>query len=319
MAATISVCVLGEKGELKTGGPELLDRPGTKWIDVLHPDEASLKDLGARYGLHRLAIEDCLHLDQRPKLEEYPNHAFVVLQSFCGGEDNVAKAELHEVHFFISNDWLISVHREEDPSVESARHRVLADPNGTLGRGPDFVMYLIADGLADHVFPILDRLNEELEDLEDQIFEAPKPAQLRKLFELKRTLVTFRRVLSPQRDVVGLLSRRGGLPYVKERTVLYFRDVNDHLVRLYEQIDSERDLLSGALDGYLSMVANRTNEVSKQLTIIATIFLPLTFVTGFFGQNFPVLSHPVFLYLMLAVTAATPVVMMWWFRGRRWL
>jgi magnesium transporter len=135
---------------------------------------------------------------------------------------------------------------------------------------------------------------------------------------LKRALVQVRRVLSPQRDVVGLLSKRG-VANVSERTALYFRDVYDHLVRLYEQIDSSRDLLGTAMDGYLSVQANRTGDVTKQLTVIATIFLPLSFVVGFFGQNFSPLQTPFFFNVMLGSMIAIPLGMIGWFIHKRWL
>ncbi|WNG27508.1 magnesium/cobalt transporter CorA [Cystobacter fuscus] len=313
----LQVLLLNE-GRVLTGGEELLEQPGRKWIDVLQPTEEVMARLGERYGLHRLAIEDCLHLDQRPKLEEYPNHQFIVLQGFTALEDDVCHLTLHEHHFFLGPDWIITVHELPFPGLEAVGQRIRADPEATLGRGVDVLLYLFADALVDGNFPILDRFNDELEDLESAVFENPQPEQLQRVFAMKRALVTLRRVLSPQRDVVGLLVRRG-IPNVSERTVLYFRDVYDHLVRLYEQIDSGRDLLGNVMDGYLSMVANRTNDITKQLTIFSTIFLPLSFITGFFGQNFDFLSHRGFFWLMMLSVVGLPLGLMFWFRSKRWL
>jgi magnesium transporter len=313
----IQVLILNE-GKALTGGEELLDRPGPKWIDVLQPTEEVMKQLAERYGLHKLAIEDCLHLDQRPKLEEYPNHQFIVLQGFTSKADDVCELTLHEHHFFLGPDWIISVHELPFEGLEAVRQRVHAEPQATIARGVDFLLYLLTDALVDRNFPILDRFNEELEDLESEVFENPKPEQLQRIFEMKRALVTLRRVLSPQRDVMGFLARRG-IPNVGERTALYFRDVYDHLVRLYEQIDAGRDLLGNVMDGYLSMVANKTNDITKQLTIFATIFLPLSFITGFFGQNFDFLSHQGFFWLMLVSVTALPVGLMFWFKNKRWI
>jgi magnesium transporter len=313
----LQVLLLNE-GRVLTGGEELLDRPGRKWIDVLAPTEEVMKRLGERYGLHRLAIEDCLHLDQRPKLEEYPNHQFIVLQGFTSREEDVCELTLHEHHFFLGPDWIITVHELRFPGLESVLQRLRDDPEATLGRGVDVLLYLLTDALVDANFPILDRFNDELEDLESAVFEDPRPEHLQRVFAMKRSLVMLRRVLSPQRDVLGLLARRG-IPNVSERTVLYFRDVYDHLVRLYEQIDSGRDLLGNVMDGYLSMVANRTNDITKQLTIFSTIFLPLSFITGFFGQNFDVLSHRGFFWLMMGAVFGLPTGLMFWFRRKRWL
>jgi magnesium transporter len=313
----LQVLLLNEAQAL-TGGEELLDQPGPKWIDILQPTEEVLKRLQDRYGLHKLAIEDCLHLDQRPKLEEYPNHQFIVLQGFTSSPDNVCELTLHEHHFFLGPDWLISVHELPFDGLEQVRQRVRDEPQATMERGVDFMLYLLADALVDRNFPVLDRFNDELEELESAVFENPHPEQLQRIFELKRSLVTLRRVLSPQRDVMGFLARRG-IPNIQERTALYFRDVYDHLVRLYEQIDAGRDLVGNVMDGYLSMMANRTGEISKQLTIIATIFLPLSFITGFFGQNFEVLSRQEFLWVMLVSVFGLPIALVFWFKRNRWL
>jgi magnesium transporter len=313
----LQVLLLNES-KLLAGGEELLDQPGPKWIDVLQPTEEEMMRLGERYGLHRLAIEDSLHVDQRPKLEEYPNHQFLVLQGFTAQPNDVCDLTLHEHHFFLGPDWLISVHELPFEGLESVRQRVRDDPRATLARGVDFLLYLLADALVDRNFPVLDRFNDELEDLEWAIFENSKPEQLQRIFAMKRALVALRRVLSPQRDVLGILSRRG-IPNVQERTALYFRDVYDHLVRLYEQIDSGRDLLGNVMDGYLSMLANRTNDITKQLTIFATIFLPLSFITGFFGQNFDVLGHKGFFWLMLVSVFGLPLGLVFWFRNKKWI
>lgn len=316
---TVVVRVYEPTAGLQQGGEELLDSPLPKWIELQDPDEAIMNRLGERFGLHRLAIEDCLHLDQRPKLEDYPGHEFLVMQGFCGTDDkDPAKIDLHEMHTFLGADWVITVHDKPHPAIAKTSDRVTRDPKETLGRGVDFIAYLVMDAMVDENFPLLDRFNDELEDLETEIFEGPKRGHLKRTFALKRALVQVRRVLSPQRDMVGLLSRRG-VPHVSDRTSLYFRDVYDHLVRLYEQIDACRDLLGNAMDGYLSVQANRTGDVSKQLAIIATIFLPLSFVVGFFGQNFHVLEAEAFFYLMLASMAAIPIAMVWWFRHKRWL
>ncbi len=306
------------QGQIVTGGLELLEQPGLHWIDVDKPTPEDMKILQERYGLHRLAVEDCLHLDQRPKLEEYPNHLFLVIQGFaCDNAGDIVDLTLHELHFFIGPDWLISVHEKHAEAIARVLDKVTQDPSGTFGRGADFVAYLVTDALVDQAFPILDRLNDELEDLEVKIFEQPSPQQLQRIFALKRMLVGFRRVLSPQRDVVNLLSR-SGLPHIHDRSTLYFRNVYDHLVRIYESIDASRDLLGNSMDGYLSMTANKTNEITKQLTIFATIFLPLSFIVGFFGQNFDSLSKEGFFVAMWVLIIGLPAGLIYWFRKKGW-
>lgn len=308
-----------DQGQLLDGDEALLSRPGLKWIDVAQPDEPTLLRLGERFGLHKLAIEDCLHLDQRPKLEDYGTHQFIVLQGFSSENDAWADLEMHELHFFLGADWLITVHDKTGKAFDGVHKRLELDAAGTIGRGVDFLAYLIADALVDRHFPLLDCFSDEIEQLEEKIFAGPPPRELlQDIFELKRALVLVRRVLSPQRDVVGMLSRRG-IPQVQEKTTVYFRDVYDHLVRIYEQLESARDLVSSSVDAYMSQLANRTNDITKQLTIFAAIFLPLSFIVGFFGQNFDVLGKPEFMWVMLAMMVLLPIGMILWFRKKEWL
>jgi magnesium transporter len=315
----IRVMLFNAEGGTRSGGEKLLDNTGPRWVNVIAPSSEEMAKLSKLYGLHPLAVEDCLRLDQRPKLEQYAGHFFIVLQGFTPGEKEEDEPTLQELHFFLGPDWLITVHTNECQPVERAWQRVEGDVELIKGRGVDFFLYLCADALMDEAFPLLDELNESIEALEDEIFEMPRPAQLQTMFALKRRLVRMRRVLSPQRDVVGMLSRVGGVPYVQERTTLYFRDVHDHLIRLYEQIDSARDILANGMEGYLSVVANRTGEVTKQLTIFATIFLPLSFITGFFGQNFNELQSHWFFLLMLGLMVALPAGLLLWFWRKGWL
>jgi magnesium transporter len=189
----------------------------------------------------------------------------------------------------------------------------------------DFVYYLVADGIVDDNFPILDRIADELDELEDSVLARPRADDLHRIFELKRHLVAMRKVLSPQRDVFGLIAKRGD-PRISERTAFYLRDVYDHLVRINESIEGNRDLLGNALDAYLSAVGQRTNEIMKSLTILSAIFLPLAFVVGFFGQNFdnlPFLRDWVhsdrLMWGMIATCVATPVAMISYFKGKGWL
>jgi magnesium transporter len=311
--------LLYENGRLREGDAALLELAGPKWIDVEHADLPTLTALAERYGLHRLEIEDCLHLDQRPKLEEYPGHQFIIVQGFTCELATLDELTLHELHMFLGSDWLISVRERAHVALEAVRRRIEADPADTLGRGADFVAYLLTDALVDSNFPLLDRFNDAIEALEERIFtESPTAKLMQHAFELKRSLVLLRRVLSPQRDVVGLLARHG-ITQVAEKTTLYFRDVYDHLVRISEQIEASRDLVGNAVDAYLSVVANRTSDISKQLTLFASIFMPLSFIVGFFGQNFEVLGHQPFLYGMLALMVIVPSGTIWWFKRKGWL
>jgi magnesium transporter len=304
----------------------LPDETTLRWVD-LRGEEQSLDRLCKEFSFHPLAIEDCKVFDQRPKLEEYKDHLFLVTQSFASGAPAVSRyegLELFELHAFLGKNYLVTVHSEEIAALEHVRQRVIDNP-GLLERGVDFIYYLIASRLVEANFPLLDQITEELESIEDRVLSEPVKSDLTRIFALKRRLVLMRKVLSPQRDTMVMLARRGD-PRVSERSAHYFRDVHDQLVRLNESIEANRDLLSNALDAYLSAVSNRTNEIMKYLTLLSAVFLPLAFVVGFFGQNFealPGLPHWTasqgLMHLMMGLCVATPVVMLLWFRLRRWL
>jgi len=299
--------------------------PGVvRWVDLREPDATQLELLRSRFDFHPLTIEDCGHLDQRPKLEEYRNHIFLVTQGFACPGDKVKELELQELHSFIGESFLVTVHAGSIAALEKAWLRVAGDPK-MLERGVSFVYYLIADGLVDDNFPILDRVADELDELEDAVLNSPRREDLHRIFELKHHLVSMRKVLSPQRDVLGMLAKRGD-SRIDERTAVYLRDVYDHLVRINESIEANRDLLSNALEAYLSAVSQRTNEIMKYLTLMSAVFLPLSFVVGFFGQNFdnlPLLKDWVhsdqLMHVMVAICVAVPVGMLLWFKHKDWL
>ncbi len=314
----IRVTHLSDDGKsLVTGDERLLDHPGLKWVDVEGPTEAVLMPLAERFGLHKLAVEDCLHLDQRPKLEEYPNHLFIVLHGFSCAASDAADLTLHELHFLLGRDFVITVRERPNDAIATALRRFEPDPATTFGRGADFIAYVVADALVDRNFPLIDSFQTEIEGLEERIFEHPEKEQLQRIFALKRSLVQYRKVLSPQRDVVSALTRND-LPFLQHRTTLYFRDIYDHLIRVYEGLEASREMLSNARDAWVSSMSNRTSDISKQLTVVATIFLPLSFITGFFGQNFELLSSPAFFWIMMVSMFAVPAMMLSWFRYKGW-
>lgn len=293
--------------------------PGTiRWIDLEAQDEGTMAVLRERFELHPLAVEDCLHVDQRPKLEEYEGHLFVVAHEFALPQRDCSEVEIHEIHCFLAERVIITIHVHPSAALAEARRRVLADATHAR-RGPDFLLHQLLDTTVDSVFPLMDRISDQLEELEESVLNRPGRQDLQQIFGIKHTLATMRRVMSPLRDVLAVLSKRDN-PHVSTRATLYYRDVYDHVLRLGENIDLNRDLLGNALDAYLSSVANKTNEIMKRLTLFSAIFLPLTAITGFFGQNFedmPFKSHGYFL-LMLTSVAIVPPALVWWFRSKDW-
>jgi magnesium transporter len=294
--------------------------PGQKcWIDLLDFESKELELLRDRFQFHPLAIEDCGAPDQRAKAEEYGDHLFIVMHALTLGDADGGVLQSEQVAAFLGERYLVTVHRKPVKQLETVWRRAITD--GTSGsEGVDFLLYLIADALIDDVFPIIDAISDRLEEIEAEILGRVDQSQLLRLLELRRQLIAMRRTLAPHRDVVAMLVRRGD-PRISDKSALYFRDVYDHVVRAYEEIDTERDLLGNAMEAYISMMENRTNNIMKQLTIFASIFLPLTFLTGFFGQNFTTMPFgSAFLYrAMLTVCVILPVGMLLWFRWRDWL
>ncbi len=293
------------------------------WLDLTAPDDAQLEALHRLFGFHPLALEDVAEFGQRPKLDDYDDYVFLVFYG-CWHDAKGPRgiAPLHEVHLFISGRYLVTVHRDPVAPLERQREQL----HGRSLHSEQFLIYRVLDALTDSFFPLLAELDEEIDALEDELLRDPEPAVLQQLFGLKRQLVAMRKVVTPQRDLFArTIDQISALPGLQLDERDYFRDIYDHLIRISDLLDSYRDLLSGATDLYLSTVSNRQNEVMKQLTVIATVFLPLGFVTGFFGMNFSLLTGHIispgwtFWVLGLGSMVATCIVLVWFFRSRGWI
>ncbi len=292
----------------------LLQRDEYFWLDLTAPSSDQVEALGEVFSFHPLALEDMIKRGQRPKLEDFDDCMFLVY--YGAAEAEGAGIELEEVHAFLSGSYLVTSHARPCAVLEEARQRFDAQ----VPSSEQFVIYRVLDGLTDSFFPILERLDDRMERLDGEIFERPDPSQLEEITSLRRDLVALRRVVTPQRDLLA----RGvddilELPGLEADSRNYFRDVYDHAIRISEQIDSYRDLLAGSRDAYLSVVSNRLNQITKQLTVVATIFLPLSFVVGFFGQNFKWLvvhidSAEAFLVLGIGSLVLSVIGLLAWFR-----
>lgn len=302
-------------------GPAAVRRPSEdwiRWIDVQGQDAEQMAMLGEQFGLHPLVIEDCLHFDQRPKLESYPDYLFLVIHGYVLDSIEEAEGSPLELHMFLGRDFLLTVHEREIPALETVWQRALHD-GGLLRKGTDFLCYALCDAVVDGYFPLLDELALQVDDLEDCVLDEAHVVELGRIFAFKRLLVSLRKVLSPQRDVLALLAKRGE-GRIHEATAIYFRDVYDHVLRLHESVEAIRDLLGNVLDAYLWAASQRTNEIMKRLTLLSAIFLPLTFITGFFGQNFTGLPYDNrwLLALMFTSCVLVPTGMFWYFLRSKW-
>jgi magnesium transporter len=291
----------------------------SRWVDIEAPTPAQMAVVAQRFRLHPLAIEDCLHFDQRPKLEEYDDHLFLVTHGFELRGEASSHPQVVELHSFLGDDFLITVH--DDPLVPLDRiwQRLLADQT-TARRGVDFIRYLLADAMVDALFPIVDQVAEQIDAIEDRLLRStPDQAILEEILQIKRLLTAMRRVLPPQRDVLALLSKRED-GFIRAKTAPYFRDVYDHLLRIHESLEANRELLGHVLDAHQWTVSQRTNVIMKRLTLVSVIFLPLTFITGFFGQNFEGLPFDSnrLMATMLIGCAVVPTAMLFFFLRSRW-
>jgi magnesium transporter len=298
-----------------------LQRDQFFWLDLNAPGPDELAQLRQIFGFHPLAMEDTEQFGQRPKLDNYDDYIFLV---FYGAWRHGPRdpEPLREVHLFITGQYLVTIHRDPLPPLDQQR----AQLEGRALHSEQFLLYRVLDALVDSFFPLLADMDDEIDDLEAAVLDNPTDEQLQRLFSLKRQLIAMRKVITPQRDLfASSVDQIAQLPGLKLDERDYFRDIYDHLIRISDLVDSYRDLLSGATDLYLSTVSNRQNDVMKQLTVIATIFLPLGFITGFFGQNFGFLvTHlisPEWTFWVIGVGSmlATCVGLLVFFRRRGWV
>jgi magnesium transporter len=289
-----------------------------RWIDLQKQDDIQLSLLAERFQFHPLTIEDCSHFDQRPKLEGYSSYLFLVTHGFRLTTSNSDPLETLELHTFLGKQYLVTVHLESIPALDAVWNRLSGDA-ALVRRGTDFVSYLISDAIVDSFFPLLDEISVQVEDVENQVLSGSHQVQMADIFRLKLLLVQLRKVLSPQRDVFALLAKRGD-SQIDAHTAVYFRDVYDHVLRIHEWVEGTRDLLGNALDAYLWSASQRTNEIMKRLTLLSAIFMPLSFITGFFGQNFvnfPFQSNAL-MAGMLVSCVVVPAGMIYFFLRSKW-
>ncbi len=286
------------------------------WLDLKAPSAEDLSTLDRLFELNALARSQLRGPHQRAKLFLYGDHALMVFWGVSGLEGRQGAVE---VRFILSGDGVITAHDGPCPALDSLREELADGEQGA----EQFVLYRILDSLIDAFFPVLEEIDEEIDTLEDEVLAQPTDQQLQRMSDLKRELVGLRRVIGPERD---LFLRAGDdiekIPGLEPASRDYFRDLEDHLIRLSDTLDAYRDLLTGALDVYLSTVSNRMNLVMERLTIVATIFLPLTLLTGFFGMNFGWLFRRIqpswtFWVFGVGLSLASSAAILMWIRRNR--
>jgi magnesium transporter len=298
---------------------------GFFWLDLdLHdpgPDDDITAMLTNSFHFHPVAVEAADHFGERARIDDYDDFVHIVTFGMAADGKNVA-----EVHCFITDKFIISLHQGDCPALATARARLGNHHSSESSAQQVVAFYLIMDNLIDSFFPVLSDFDDSIDDLEGAILKKPTEEQLGTLFEMKRQIMAIRKVITPQRDMISSLNAgMVALPGMTEQGTAYFRSLYDHLIRIGDMVDSYRDLIGGAMDTHLSMVSNRLNVVMKQLAIIATIFMPLGYLTGFFGQNFAWLTGnlqenlPLFVFLGLGSEVVAIALLMVLFRRRGWL
>lgn len=287
-----------------------------EWHNVIDASTPELDHLAERYHLHPLHIEDCRQRLESTKIEEGESYLFTVIKCVEVGADDTIDA--HDIDIFLGRDFLITV---VEPGDEDTRQRIDRMRASNNHQRADQIYYQILDATVDTYLPALDHFGEIIDDLEDNAMEAATPATLSRIFEVKRVLIVLRRILVHTRDVSAHLQRVDS-PYIKRDLWPFLRDVYDHISRNLDHVEMLRDLLSGCLDVYLSSVANRTNQVMKVLTILSTIALPALVISGVYGMNVKGLPGSEFHYgliIVLAMMAASTLILLWILRKFKWI
>jgi magnesium transporter len=319
------VALLRGEEELTRGGLEVVDswQPGSEaklWVDISDPTQEAIEPLlEGRFGFHELAAEDTVSPETLPKYDPYPTYDFFVFRAVDVDLGEHA-SQSYKLAAFLGGNFLVTVHKELHKRMDEIWERLPGDKR-VLASGADFLLHAIVDAMVDEHFPLLEKIDNCVDDVQDAIFTDPRPGQLDELLHLKRDVNLLRRHSLPQRDLLNQISR-GDAQFITREHLIYFRDVYDHMFRITETIDVQRDAMAGAMEAYLSVIANRTNEIMRVLTVFSAIMLPLSLIAGIYGMNFehiPELHWIRGYWYALALMAIIAVAMLVFFRRKGWI
>jgi len=297
------------------------DKPTVTWINIdgLH-DVDVIEKIGKTFNLHPLVLEDIVNTDQRPKMEDYENCIFII-SKMLSCDDKEGRLNIEQFSLLLLPNVIISFQERIGDVFEPVRERLRKGKGRIRKMGMDYLMYTLLDAVVDNYFIVLEKIGERIENLEEELIAHPGPETLQAIHHLKRELIFLRKSVWPLREAISSLER-GELDLIQEKTTVFLRDVYDHTIQVIDTIETYRDMVSGVLDVYLSSISNKMNEVMKVLTIIATIFMPMTFIAGIYGMNFkhmPELEttwgYPVVWLVMIVIGG----VMLAYFRKKKWL
>jgi magnesium transporter len=301
----------------------LRDKPGVTWInmDGIHQVEI-LEQLGHCLEVHSLVLEDILNTEQRPKLEDFDDYVFIVVKMIAyDDQTSEMEMEIEQISLIVGPNFVLSFQEKPGDVFDPIRGRIRNNKGRIRRMGSDYLAYALLDAVVDNYFVVLEQVGERVEFLEEELITNPTPEILHTIHNLKQDMILLRKSVWPLREVVGGLEREE-IPLIGESIAVYLRDVYDHTIQVIDMVETFRDMISGMLDIYLSSVSNRMNEVMKVLTIIATMFIPLTFIAGLYGMNFRYMpelewqwGYPMVWLVMLIIG----VLMVLYFRRKRWL
>ncbi|MGF1636954.1 MAG: magnesium/cobalt transporter CorA [Cyclobacteriaceae bacterium] len=300
---------------------EYLNADHVSWfnIDGIHNKEL-LEQAGKVFGLHSLFLEDIMSTDQRPKFEDNEDCLFVVLNMLTY-DDDLGNIHAEQVSFVLGDNFVVSFQEKQGDVFETVRERIRLGKGRIRGKGPDYLLYALIDIIVDNYFIILEKISDRIGNLDDELLENPNKSIVHKIHLLRREMILLRRSFWPLRDVFNWLER-GETKHIKKGTRIFFKDVYDHIIRIIETTEIFRDIVGGMMDLHMSTVSNRMNEVMKVLTIISTIFIPLTFIAGIYGMNFthmPELEWRNGYFMILIIMSLIGLLMLFFFKRKKWL
>ncbi len=297
------------------------ESPTVTWINIdgIH-DVGIVEKIGEKFGIHPLVLEDIVTAGQRPKMEEFEDHLFVVAR-MLSFRDSSQEIISEQVSFIVGKGYVITLQERQGDVFDPIRERLRSGKGRIIKQGSDYLAYALIDVIIDNYFTILEKIGDRVETMDDDIVTDPEPDTLQEIQKIKHEMIFLRRSVWPMREVVNGMERIES-PLIMKQTRPYLRDLYDHTIQVMDSIDSLRDIVSGLLDIYLSSVSNKMNEVMKVLTIIATIFIPITFIAGIYGMNFEFMpelkfkwAYPSIWGLIIVVS----IIMLAYFRKKRWL
>ncbi|MEF8837764.1 MAG: magnesium/cobalt transporter CorA, partial [Candidatus Bipolaricaulota bacterium] len=290
------------------------------WIDVEGEDfESEVNHVGERLGLHPLTVEDVLTTESRPVVDTFQDYLYILART-PAQDWEIGEMETFQLSLVLGSNFLLTFHRRNLPVIEKLMEKVTQNPQRYFGKGVDYLCYFLLDGISDTYYPVLDKLEEEIGQVEDEVLTDPDEGLLTKISDLRSDLIEIQRTAGPQREMAAKLARSDTQFIAGDRKV-YFRDIQDNLVRIFDLLTNYRDLIGVTRDMYMTSISNRMNEIMKTLTIVATIFIPLTFIAGVYGMNFEIMPELTWdwgYYGALGVMGAAALGMVYYFKKKGW-